>query len=243
MPVALITGGSAGLGLALAEALVDRDWSLVIDARGRRALQAAAERLGPAVIAIPGDVTDPAHRRELADAVARAERLDLLVNNASGLGPSPLPRLADYPLADLEAVYRVNLLAPLALIQLTLPLLRAAGGTIVNVSSDAAVEPYAGWGGYGSSKAALDQLTAVLAVELAADLQSLRVYGFDPGDLRTALHQLAFPGEDISDRPEPGTVVPALLKLIDERPPSARYRAGDLPADGPDGVAAPVSPR
>lgn len=225
MPVALITGASAGLGLALAGALAERDWTLIIDARRGRALQAAAESLGAKVIAIPGDVADPAHRQALADAAARAGRLDLLVNNASLLGPSPMPALTDYPLSELEAVYQTNLLAPLGLIQLTTGLLRSAdGGAIVNISSDAAVEAYPGWGGYGSSKAGLDQLTAILAAELT----DLRVYGFDPGDMRTAMHQLAFPGEDISDRPEPATVVPALLRLIDDRPPSARYRAADL---------------
>jgi NAD(P)-dependent dehydrogenase (short-subunit alcohol dehydrogenase family) len=224
MPVALITGASAGLGLALAGALAEREWNVIIDARGGRALHAAAEAFGPKVIAVPGDVADPSHRQALADTAARTGRLDLLVNNASLLGPSPMPALIDYPLPELEAVYRTNLLAPLGLIQLTTGLLRASGGAIVNVSSDAAVEPYPGWGGYGSSKAALDQLTAILAAELT----DLRVYGFDPGDMRTAMHQNAFPGEDISDRPEPSTVVPALLRLIHDRPPSARYRATEL---------------
>jgi NAD(P)-dependent dehydrogenase (short-subunit alcohol dehydrogenase family) len=237
MPVALITGASAGLGLALAGALAEREWDLIIDARGQAGLHAAAERLGPRTLAIPGDIADPAHRQHLADAAARPGRLDLLVNNASELGPSPMPGLAEYPLPELEALYRVNLLGPLGLIQLVLPLLRVAGGTIVNLSSDAAMEPYPGWGGYGSSKAALDQLTAVLGAELAepnAELAEskegtgLRVYGFDPGDMRTAMHQRAFPGEDISDRPEPAGVVPALLKLIGDRPPSGRYRDADL---------------
>jgi NAD(P)-dependent dehydrogenase (short-subunit alcohol dehydrogenase family) len=225
MPVALITGASAGLGLALSGALAERGWNLIINARGGTALRAVAERLGPRVIAVPGDVADQAHRRALAEAVLDAGRLDLLVNNASRLGPSPMPALADYPLPELETVYRTNVLAPLGLIQLTSGPLLAGRGTIINVSSDAAVEPYPGWGGYGSSKAALDQLTAILAAEQPDDL---RVYGFDPGDMRTAMHQLAFPGEDISDRPEPVSVVPALLRLIDERPPSARYRAADL---------------
>jgi NAD(P)-dependent dehydrogenase (short-subunit alcohol dehydrogenase family) len=231
MPVAIITGASAGLGLALAGALAERGWTLIIDARGEAALAAAKQSLGPNAITISGDVDDPAHRQALAGAALAAGRLDLLVNNASRLGPSPLPSLADHPPAALEAVYRTNLFAPLGLIQLTLPLLRAGrsstdtgAGTIINISSDAAAEPYPGWGGYGSAKAALDQLTAVLA----AEEPTLRVYGFDPGDMRTAMHQLAFPGEDISDRPEPTTVVPALLRLIDDRPPSARYRAADL---------------
>ena len=228
MPVALITGGSTGLGLALATALAERDWDLIIDARGDPALRSAAGRLGPRTIAVTGDVTDPAHRRELAQTAAGFGALDLLVNNASGLGPSPLPALAGYPLTDLELIHRVNVVAPLGLIQLALPLVVAAHGTIVNITSDAAVEPYPGWGGYGSTKAALDQLTAVLAAELEPVHPNLRIYGFDPGDLRTAMHQRAFPGEDISDRPEPGTVVPALLRLIDDRPPNGRYRAADL---------------
>jgi len=225
MPVALITGGSAGLGLVLAEALTERNWDVVVDARGERALRAAAVVLGPRAVTVTGDVADPAHRQDLLAAVSRAGRLDLLVNNAGALGPSPLPALADTALPELEQLYRVNTLAPLALIQLALPLLRAGAGTIVNLSSDAAVEAYPGWGAYGSSKAALDQLTAVLGVELP----ELGVYSFDPGDMRTAMHQRAFPGEDISDRPEPGGVVPALLRLITERPPSGRYRATDLP--------------
>jgi NAD(P)-dependent dehydrogenase (short-subunit alcohol dehydrogenase family) len=224
----LITGGSAGLGLALATALAERDWNLIIDARGGDTLQDAATRLGPRTVAVTGDVADVRHRRELAEVAAGFGTLDLLVNNASTLGPSPLPRLAGYPLDDLEIVYRVNVLAALGLIQLTLPLLAAAPGTIVNITSDAAVEPYPGWGGYGSAKAALDQLTAVLAAELEPSHPQLRVYGFDPGDLRTAMHQRAFPGEDISDRPEPATVVPALLRLLDDRPPSGRYQAGHL---------------
>jgi NAD(P)-dependent dehydrogenase (short-subunit alcohol dehydrogenase family) len=230
-PVALITGGSAGFGRALAGALAGRGWNLIIDARGEPDLREAGESLGSHVLAIRGDVADPAHRHALAEAVHAAGRLDLLVNNASTLGPSPLPPLAEYPLPDLAEVYQVNLLAPLGLIQVALPILAASRGTIVNVTSDAAVEAYPGWGGYGSAKAALDQLTAVLAAELEPEHPDLRVYGFDPGDLRTAMHQRAFPGEDISDRPEPAVVVPALLRLVDERPPSGRYRAADLLAN------------
>jgi NAD(P)-dependent dehydrogenase (short-subunit alcohol dehydrogenase family) len=214
MPVAIITGGSKGFGLALSRALAERDWDLVVDARNAEALKAAG--FGPSVTIIPGDVTDPAHRAELIGAV---DRLDLLVNNASALGPSPQPPLATYPLDEFARVYEANVVAPLALIQGALPLLSKVDGMVVNVSSDAAVEAYEGWGGYGSSKSALDRLSAVLAVEHPA----LHVYAFDPGDMRTDMHQAAFPGEDISDRPEPETVVPALLKLIDERPPSGRY--------------------
>jgi NAD(P)-dependent dehydrogenase (short-subunit alcohol dehydrogenase family) len=223
MPIALITGASRGLGRAAAHALARRGWSLIVDARRADDLAGAMRGLAD-VVAVPGDVTDPGHRAGLAAAVGRAGGLDVLVNNASRLGPSPQPLLRDYPLDELGRVYDTNVIAPLALIQLLTAPLAAAAATIVNVSSDAAVEAYPGWGGYGSSKAALDQLTAVLA----AEEPSLRCYAFDPGDMRTDMHQQAFPGEDISDRPEPETVIPALLRLIDERPPSGRYRASDL---------------
>ena len=223
MPIALITGASRGLGRAAAHALARRGWSLIVDARRADDLADAMRGLAD-VVAVPGDVTDPGHRAGLAAAVGSAGGLDVLVNNASRLGPSPQPLLRDYPLDELGRVYESNVVAPLALIQLLTAPLAAAAGTIVNVSSDAAVEAYPGWGGYGSSKAALDQLTAVLA----AEEPSLRCYAFDPGDMRTDMHQQAFPGEDISDRPEPETVIPALLRLIDERPPSGRYRASDL---------------
>jgi NAD(P)-dependent dehydrogenase (short-subunit alcohol dehydrogenase family) len=223
MPIALITGASRGLGRAAAHALARRGWSLITDARRADDLADAMRGLAD-VVAVPGDVTDPGHRASLAAAVGQAGGLDVLVNNASRLGPSPQPLLRDYPLDELGRVYDTNIIAPLALVQLLTAPLAAAAGTIVNVSSDAAVEAYPGWGGYGSSKAALDQLTAVLA----AEEPSLRCYAFDPGDMRTDMHQQAFPGEDISDRPEPETVIPALLRLIDERPPSGRYRASDL---------------
>ncbi|WP_191983895.1 SDR family NAD(P)-dependent oxidoreductase [Amycolatopsis eburnea] len=219
MPTALVTGASAGLGRALAAALVSRQWTVVGDGRDAAALSAAAEEIG--FTAIPGDVADPRHRASLAGA---CPSLDLLVNNASSLGVSPLPLLGSYPLAELENVYRVNVFAPLALTQLLLPALTASRGTLIDISSDAAVEPYEGWGGYGSAKAALDQLTAVLG----AENPDLAVYAVDPGDLRTAMHQRAFPGEDISDRPLPSSVVPGFLRLLDERPPSGRYRAADL---------------
>jgi NAD(P)-dependent dehydrogenase (short-subunit alcohol dehydrogenase family) len=220
-PAALVTGAGRGLGLALARALLDGGWSVVTDARRAGHLATAL----PGAVVVPGDVTDPAHRDALASAVRQLGRLDLLVNNASDLGPSPLPVLADVPLAAARRVYEVNVLAPLALTQLFLPLLRAAAGTVLNISSDAAVEAYAGWGAYGSSKAALDQLSAVLA----AEEPELAVYAVDPGDMRTEMHQAAFPGEDISDRPEPESVVPALLRLIATRPPSLRRaRAADF---------------
>src|SRR3954464_15646385 len=217
---ALITGASRGLGRALATALSDRGWRLVVDGRDAARLHASAS--SELVTAVPGDVTDPVHLAALAEAVG--PRLDLLVNNASELGPSPLPALADLRPDDLLRILSVNVAAPLALVQALLPALRAAGGTVVDISSDAAVEAYAGWGGYGASKAALDQLTAVLAVENP----ELRVYAVDPGDMATDMHQAAFPGEDISDRPAPETVVPSLLALLDGRSPSGRYRAADL---------------
>jgi len=223
MPVALITGASKGLGLALAAALAERGWGVLADARDARALHGALGEL-TGVVLVRGDVTDPAHRAELAEAVRWHGRLDVLVNNASRLGPSPQPTLADYPLDELAQVYATNVHAPLALTQRLLPQLRASDGVVVNVSSDASVEAYVGWGGYGSSKAALDQWTRILG----AEEPSLAVYAFDPGDMRTDMHQAAFPGEDISDRPEPATVVPAFLRLLDERPRSGRYRAAEL---------------
>jgi NAD(P)-dependent dehydrogenase (short-subunit alcohol dehydrogenase family) len=218
--VALVTGAGRGLGLALARALLSGGWQVVVDARRAGHLPAAL----PGAVVVPGDVTDPGHRAALAAAVSRLSRLDLLVNNASELGPSPLPRLADVPIDAMRAVFEANVLAPLALTQAVLPQLRAAHGTVLNISSDAAVEAYPGWGAYGSSKAALDQLTAVLA----AEEPYLPVYCVDPGDMRTEMHQAAFPGEDISDRPEPEAVVPALLRLIAARPPSGRLRAADV---------------
>ena len=224
--VALVTGASRGLGHALSTELVRRGWHVVIDARGARHLAEAAEQLSGAgsVTAVPGDVTDPMHRRALADAVTASGGLELLVNNASELGPSPQPALANYPLVALERVFAVNTFAPLALVQLLLPELEVRNGRVLNISSDAAVEAYEGWGGYGSAKAALDQLTAVLAVEHPR----LRVYSVDPGDMATAMAQQAFPGEDISDRPAPQTVVPSLLRLIEDDVPSGRYRSEDL---------------
>jgi NAD(P)-dependent dehydrogenase (short-subunit alcohol dehydrogenase family) len=226
MSVALITGASRGLGRALARDLALDGWTLVVDARRADVLEAAVAELSPAatVVALPGDVADPRHRADLVGAIRRFGRLDLIVNNASVLGPSPQPAVADYADWVLDDVYAVNVFAPLSLIGATAPMLRASNGIVVNISSDAAVEAYPGWGGYGSAKAALDHATAILGVEEP----SLHCYAFDPGDMRTDLHQQAFPGEDISDRPEPETVVPALRRLIAERPVSGRYRASEL---------------
>ena len=219
----IVTGASRGLGLALARALAERRWRLVIDARGADALERARAELAELtdVVALAGDVADARHREALVEAAGG--RIDLLVNNASVLGPSPQPRLRAYPLDLLERVYRVNVLAPLALVQLAL-IHFANGARIVNVTSDAAVEAYPGWGGYGSAKAALEQVTAVLA----AEHPELRVYAVDPGDMRTQMHQEAFPGEDISDRPPPEDSVPGLLALVEGRLPSGRYRAAEL---------------
>jgi NAD(P)-dependent dehydrogenase (short-subunit alcohol dehydrogenase family) len=225
---AIITGGSRGLGLALARSLVGDGWHVVIDARTPGELEAAREELEGrgSVRAVVGDVTDAAHRRDLvAAAVAAGGGVDLLVHNASLLGPSPQPRLRDYPLADLARVYEVNVVAPLALTQVALPELRP-GARILAVSSDAGVEAYEGWGGYGSSKAALEHLFAVLA----AEHPDLRVYRVDPGDMNTRMHQEAFPGEDISDRPAPEESVPGLRVLVDGALPSGRYQARSLPA-------------
>ena len=220
MPVGIVTGASRGLGLALARALHERGWRLVVDARGGDALADAMAGLGN-VTAVRGDVADPGHRQALVDAAG--ERIDLLVNNAGLLGPSPQPALADYPLDTLREVYEANVLAPLGVLQLALPRM-PDGAAVLDITSDAGVEPYEGWGGYGSSKAALEQLSAVLA----AERPGLRVYWVDPGDMRTQMHQDAFPGEDISDRPAPSQSVPGLLALIEGEHPSGRYRAADL---------------
>jgi NAD(P)-dependent dehydrogenase (short-subunit alcohol dehydrogenase family) len=220
MPVGIVTGASRGLGLALTRALAARGWRLVVDARDEQSLAAAVAGL-EAVDGIAGDVADARHRDALV--AAAGPRVDLLVNNASALGPSPLPPLAAYTLADLRKVYETNVFAPLALAQAALPSL-AAGAAVVNVTSDAAVEAYEGWGGYGSAKAALEQVTAILGVEHP----DLRVYAVDPGDMRTQMQQDAFPGEDISDRPLPEESVPGLLMLIEGSLPSGRYNARAL---------------
>ena len=222
--VALVTGASRGLGRALAAGLAREGYDLILDARNAGDLDASASELPGAVTAIAGDVTHPGHRAALLRAAQAAGRLDLLVNNAGTLGASPLPALADYPVSELRTAFEVNVIAPVALTQLLLPLLRASGGAVLNITSDAAVEAYAGWGGYGAAKAALEQASNVLAAEELA----VRVWWADPGDLRTDMHQQAFPGEDISDRPWPETIVPAFTRLVAERLPSGRYRAAHL---------------
>jgi NAD(P)-dependent dehydrogenase (short-subunit alcohol dehydrogenase family) len=223
--IALITGASRGLGLALARQLAQQRWHLIIDARGAAALQTARDELAQwtTVTAIPGDVTHETHRRALAEAAEASGHIDLLVNNASTLGPSPQPYLCDYPLTALESVYQTNVIAPLGLIQAVRQFL-PKDACIINITSDAGFEAYSGWGGYGSSKAALAQLSHILAVENEA----LRIYWVDPGDMRTQMHQEAFPGEDISDRPLPEESVPGLLALIMGTYPSGRYSARAL---------------
>ncbi|GGM66982.1 SDR family NAD(P)-dependent oxidoreductase [Dactylosporangium sucinum] len=210
---AIVTGASRGLGRALTTALAAAGWTVVVDGR---TLSISL----PGVIAVPGDVTDSWHRARLVDTALGTGRLDLLVNNAGILGPSPRPPLADYALTALREVFEVNVFAPLALTQLALPSLRSFEGAVVNISSDAAVEAYEGWGGYGAAKAAVEQASNVLA----AEEPKLRVWWVDPGDLRTQMHAEAFPGEDISDRPLPSSVAPAFLDLVTGRPPSGRVR-------------------
>ena len=220
---ALITGGSAGLGRALAVGLAQDGWDVVITGRDQERLDDAAAEIGPRVTAVAGDVTDPGHRDRLAEVVA--DGLDLLVNNASTLGTSPLLPVQELSSAVLRHVWETNVVAPMALIRALQPLLRE-GAAVIDITSDAAAEHYETWGAYAASKAALEHLT----LTLAAENPDLRWYAVDPGDLRTQLHQDAFPGEDISDRPLPETVVPAFLALIDRRPSSGRYRAAELTA-------------
>jgi NAD(P)-dependent dehydrogenase (short-subunit alcohol dehydrogenase family) len=235
MSVAILTGASRGLGEALATGLARAGWSLVVDGRDPSTLDAAATRIraqatdAARVVPIVGDITDDEHRHELTAAAFELGGLDLVVNNAGTLGTAPLPSLADYPLGDLRVAFEVNVVAPLGLLQDTLPLLLdSPHPRVINVTSDAAVEAYEGWGGYGAGKAALEHLGAVLAAEFPA----LTVWSVDPGDLRTAMHQAAFPGEDISDRPEPSTVVPGFLALIDSDRASGRFRASELLSTG-----------
>ncbi len=221
--VAIVTGASRGLGLALTLGLVDDGWHVVADGRDGDALRRALDALGDRVTAVSGDITDPGHRGELVAEARRHGRVALIVNNAGGLGPSPLPELASLDLTALADLFATNVVAPLGLIQAALPHL-AADAVIVNITSDASVEAYEGWGAYGATKAALDHVGAVLAVEHP----EVRVLTVDPGDMNTQMHQDAFPGEDISDRPPPSASVPGLLALIDGTDPSGRYRAREV---------------
>jgi NAD(P)-dependent dehydrogenase (short-subunit alcohol dehydrogenase family) len=232
MSIAIVTGASRGLGRALARGLARRGWSLVLDARNGQALDVVHQEIwgllppGAHVVAVPGDVTDAEHRKALAGAAYALGGLDLLVSNAGILGPSPLPKLVDLPLAALRELFEVYPIAGLSLVQETIGMLRAAtdGGRVALITSDAAVEAYPGWGGYGSAKAASDQLAAVLA----AEEPELRVWAVDPGDLRTDMHQAAYPGEDISDRADPEAVAPSLVDLFESRRASGRVRASEL---------------
>jgi NAD(P)-dependent dehydrogenase (short-subunit alcohol dehydrogenase family) len=229
MSVALVTGGTAGLGRALAHALAADGWTVVVD--GRDPARLATVRGRPGIVPVAGDVTDEWHRAALLAAVDQRGGLDLLVHNASTLGPTPLPPLGETTTMDARDVWETNVVAPLALTSDLLPLLVAAGGTLISISSDAAVEHYPGWGLYGASKAALDHATLTFGIENPA----ISAYAVDPGDMRTQMHQDAFPGEDISDRPLPEAVVPRLLALLASRPPSGRYRAtqfGDVAVPG-----------
>jgi len=223
---ALITGASRGLGLALARGLARQGWQLLIDARGKTALEEAYRELSglTQVTAVAGDVNDKAHRRALVAAARALGGLDVVVNNAGILGPSPQPELLDYPLETLAAVFQANVVGPLGVLQAVRRVLKP-GARIINITSDAAVEPYEGWGGYGASKAALEQLSSILAAENPGWL----VYWVDPGDMRTEMHQAAFPGEDISDRPLPEESVPGLVALLAGDWPSGRYSAREMP--------------
>ena len=222
---ALITGASRGLGLALARGLARHGWNLILTARDAERLGAARDELAQVthVAAIAGDVTAPSHRAALAVLARGHAGLDAVVNNAGALGPTPLPSLAEYPLDALRSVLDANVVAPLGILQTVRDTLKP-GARVLNITSDAAIQAYPGWGGYGASKAALEQLSAVFAAENPA----LRVYWVDPGDLRTDMHQAAFPGEDISDRPLPEVRVPALIDLLEGDRPSGRYVAASL---------------
>lgn len=229
-PTALITGASRGLGSALARELARRGWTLIIDGRSEPALMAVKNSLAlhTRVFAVPGDISDPAHREALANAAAHTGGLDAVVNNAGILGPSPLPKLLDYPLDQVEQVFRINTIAQLGVLQALHPWIHSEA-RIINITSDAAINAYPGWGGYGAAKAALEQISAILAVEMPG----WRVYTVDPGDMRTQMHQEAYPGEDISDRPLPEESVPGLLILIEGKLPSGRYIASELAAEKP----------
>jgi NAD(P)-dependent dehydrogenase (short-subunit alcohol dehydrogenase family) len=227
-PTAIVTGASRGFGAAVARLLADDGWRLVVDARDPDRLADTVAELGPRCVGIAGDVTDADHRRALIDAAAATGGLDLLVNNASELGPSPLRPITQLDVETFARILAVNVTAPVALVASALPMLAARRGAVVDVTSDAAVEGYAGWGGYGASKAALEQVDRVLVAELADGDTDVRVWTLDPGDMRTDMHQAAFPGEDISDRADPRSVAPVVPRLVASRPPSGRIRAADV---------------
>lgn len=226
MPVALVTGGSAGLGRALAHALAEDGWKVIVDGRDAVRLAAATDR--PGIVAVPGDLTDGAHRAALVEQVLALGGLDLLVHNASALGPTGhdtwLPPLAEITVDDLQQIWRANIGGPLVLTNLLLADLISNSGVLVGITSDAAVEHYPGWGLYGASKAALEHVVLTFSAENPA----ITAYAIDPGDMRTQMQQDAFAGEDISDRPEPEQVVPHILALLRARPVSGRYRAADV---------------
>ena len=217
---AIITGASRGLGLTLAKALAERGWNLIINARNAEALYQVQKELKQQteVIAISGDVRDEVHLLQFPEHLQRFGQLDLLINNASTLGASPQPHLMDFPIEAIHQVFHTNVIAPLSLLQRVRPWLHE-GSKVINISSDAAVAAYPGWGGYGASKAALDHLSAILAQEQP----DWKIYWVDPGDMRTQMHQEAFPNEDISDRPLPETTLPAFLHLIEKDYSSGRY--------------------
>ena len=229
MRTALITGATRGLGNALAHGLANRGWNLIIDGRDKSRLRAVRDQLAVIthVAAIAGDITNEEHRRELAVLARGHTGLDAIINNAGALGPSPLPSVLDLEPEALIELLLTNVAAPVALLQALRPELKP-GARIVNVTSDAAVNPYLGWGGYGASKAALEQISSVLAAELATTRPDMRVYWVDPGDMRTDMHQAAYPGEDISDRPLPVTRLPAFIRLLEGDLPSGRYEASRL---------------
>jgi NAD(P)-dependent dehydrogenase (short-subunit alcohol dehydrogenase family) len=228
--VALVTGASRGLGLEVARAYGRRGLRLILTARGADELERAASELRnlTEVVALAGDVADPAHVQRLVGEGERAfGHIDVLVNNASELGPSPMPALADFPLDQLRTVFDVNVVAPLGLIQAVLPgMLARHAGLIVNVTSDAGVEAYPTWGGYGASKAALEHLSRVLAAEIEAS--GVRAYVVDPGDMNTAMHRAAEPGVDLGHLPGPDIVAPAFVQLLDETAPFGRFEAQRL---------------
>jgi NAD(P)-dependent dehydrogenase (short-subunit alcohol dehydrogenase family) len=225
--VALITGASRGLGREVARAYARLSLRLIVTARGAAALDEVTTELRQltGVLALPGDVANAAHAERLVRlGLARFGHIDVLINNASELGPSPMPELVSLPVDEFERVLGTNVVAPLRLVQLVVPAMRArGGGLIVNVSSDAAVQAYPTWGGYGASKAALEHLSRVLAAELEGS--GIRVAVVDPGDMDTAMHRAAEPSVDLSHLPGPDVAVPAFVRLLDDTAAFQRIEA------------------